>query len=86
MKIKSEHYEFLRDNIGAIIQHLPAVRAIAAADGRTKDIERRTRWDMLAKANLSPWICKNIYSYADDNHLDTALKKIIAYFEKRAAA
>jgi hypothetical protein len=43
---------------------------------------KRYRWDVayLAFADLpggfSKWICDNLYSYLNDDHIDTALRKI----------
>ena len=39
--------------------------------------EKRWRWDWCyATPGLSKWICDNIYPYANDDHLETALKFI----------
>ena len=37
---------------------------------------QRQRWDALYASGLSQWICDNIYSYANDDHIETALKRI----------
>ena len=36
----------------------------------------RYRWDLLYNAGLSSWVCDNLYSYLNDQHIDTALKNI----------
>lgn len=46
-------------------------------EGKSKDIEKRLRWDCLYAAGLTPFICDNLYSYLNDDHIDTALKNII---------
>lgn len=39
--------------------------------------EKRWRWDWCyGTLGMSKWICDNIYPYANDTHLDTALKHI----------
>ena len=39
----------------------------------------RLRWDVAYRAGLPPWICANIYPYANDNHVDTALRSIFGH-------
>jgi hypothetical protein len=38
---------------------------------------QRFCWDLLWSAKLSPWICNNIYPYANDEHIDTLLRQIV---------
>lgn len=52
--------------------------------GVGKDTAKRHRWDLCYAARLSPWICANIYSYADDTHIDTALRSIVSELERGA--
>ena len=33
-------------------------------------------------AKLTPFLCANVYPYADDTHVDTALRKIMAEIVK----
>lgn len=42
-----------------------------------ENVEKRLRWDLLWLSVTSAWICANIYKYAADPHIDTALKKIV---------
>jgi hypothetical protein len=62
MKIKPEHYEYLRKAL--------------ANSGLTPESTMRQRWDALYAAKLSPWICANLYDYMNDVHIDTALRAI----------
>ena len=60
----------------AIAPHdTPEARASYRAAGLS---DRRFRWDLSYRARLTPWICANVYSYADDTHIDTALRAIVA--------
>ena len=77
MKIRPEHYQHMRDAIMAIADHVPAMKTEIATDPRVKDPEVRLWWDLSYRAGLTAWICENIYSYANDKHLDTALRKIL---------
>ncbi len=76
MKIKPEHYKHIRDTIAANV-NMPELYDSILADGIYKDFGKRYRWDCLYKAGLTTWVCDNLYSYMDDDHLDTALKAIV---------
>lgn len=71
MKIKANHYEHIKQAIIAI-ENRPTVNSY-----RIQGLsDRRYRWDMLYLANLSKYICDNLYSYMGDEHIDTALRMI----------
>lgn len=74
MKILPAHLEYMR---AAIAPHdTPEARAAYRAAGLS---DKRYRWDLSYRAEgLTPWICANVYSYADDAHIDTALRAIVA--------
>lgn len=78
MKIKPEHYQHMKLEIEKILPNLPEIKA---AIQNAKDFNKRLRWDLSYKAKLTPYICDNIYSYADDSHIDTALKRIAKELE-----
>jgi len=80
MKIKAEHYATLKsmlsqyshDNREALLAH----KALKLG----KDPERRFRWDLFTFARRSgaeKIVMDDIYRYANDNHLDTALRAIV---------
>jgi hypothetical protein len=79
MKIKPEHYAHMRDAIGALhlVESVEDYRTRLAADPRVKDVDVRLRWDLLHAAVPSRWVCDNVYPYANDTHLDTALRRIV---------
>lgn len=82
MKITPEHYAYI----------LRAMR-LATCDRNLLELEGRYRtqglspkrfrwdWSYAARAEtgekLSVWICDNIYPYANDTHLDTALRQVM---------
>lgn len=72
MKIKPEHLAHIRtEMLKSGATH--TLKAYLDA-GLT---EKRWRWDWCYRTpGLSKWICDNIYPYANDEHLDTALKCI----------
>ena len=78
MKIRPAHYTFIRDAFATVpAETIAKHRAFIVKEGKAKDIEKRLRWDLAYSANLSKWLCDNIYSYADDSHIDTAFRTIM---------
>jgi len=78
MKIKPEHFAILEEACNKVIEDNPTARQTYTNQGLT---EKRFRWDVLYASKIdndsaSRWICDNLYSYMDDTHIDTALRKI----------
>lgn len=71
MKIKPEHVEYIRK---AMMQR-GDTPTLASYTARGLS-EKRWRWDWLWRAGISQWIGENIYPYANDEHIDTALRQI----------
>ena len=80
MKMKSEHYQALKTAIAAVLEAYPELPdryrngQYPNAD-RTKDLNRRFRWDLF-------WAAKHrfnidVWDYLNDSHLDTALRRIV---------
>ncbi len=86
MKMMQDHYEQLK-NACAVHRHkISDIRETIIKEGRSKDVEKRVRWDILwsvsiGDSNSSIWICDNLYSYLDDDHIDTALRNIMKELE-----
>jgi hypothetical protein len=38
--------------------------------------QKRARWDATYESKLTKYICDELYSYMNDTHIDTALRKI----------
>ena len=82
MKIKPEHYAAIvtgmqttvtrlgRDHV---LKHLRDLRTVP----HVGDPEKRFRWDLFRAAGLVTWACDNLYSYANDAHIDTALRSAV---------
>jgi hypothetical protein len=77
MKMTLEHFHYLQDAMSINAQYIPQYRAHIIAEGKAKDVEKRLRWDVLYLSGLSKWICDNLYSYLNDEHIDTALRAIM---------
>lgn len=77
MKIKPEHYTAIKSIIGSFErEQVLAYKALKLG----KDPERRFRWDLFTFARRSgaeKIVMDDIYRYANDNHLDTALRAIV---------
>ena len=90
MKIKPEHYEYLRAEIDSVFERYPAHRLIEeyetgqfARSDKTKDLQKRFCFDLMYGCGLSSWICTELYPYLDDSHIYTALKSICPTVTKR---
>jgi len=78
MKIKPEHYDYMRRAIAALpAETIESIRRNAATDPRVRDLNMRVRWDVSYAAGLGRWLCDNVYPYADDTHVDTVLRRIV---------
>lgn len=82
MKITKAHYNHMKEAIATKIQDTPvtdlaAYKEALKTDTRVKDINVRFRWDLFHAAKLSTYASKELYSYCNDNHIDTALKAIM---------
>lgn len=79
MKIKPEHYEIMRTAILANSRAptWPQYQACGLS-------EKRWRWDLCYAArlpdgsSLNAWMCREVYPYANDEHIDTALRRILS--------
>ena len=82
MKVTKEHYSFIKTEIQRLIDNkgLQAVKdhkEFLKTDDRVKDLNKRFRWDLFNAACLVPYTCDVLYPYVNDDHIDTALKRII---------
>lgn len=81
MKIKKEHYSHIKTEIEKVIS-IKGAEAVTAhkeslkTDSRVKNLDMRFRWDLFNAACLTRFTCDNVYSYANDDHIDTALRNI----------
>jgi len=77
MKIQAPHYEHLAAAV-APLDTAERRAAYVAADLSDK----RYRWDLTYAAGLTPWICSTLYPYCNDDHIDTALRRIVSPLDK----
>ena len=74
MKMSKEHYATLKEAVIKADTDYPYLREMAA---RGDISAKQFRWDLLYFSRSSDWICRNLYPYLDDTHIDTALRKIL---------
>lgn len=78
MKMKPEHYQHLKQLLTTVKDRIESHREFLKTDSRVKDLEKRLRWDMLWATNnnhsTTRWIVDTLYSYMNDDHIDTALR------------
>jgi hypothetical protein len=72
MKMQTVHFDYIAEKIAAL--DTPALRAAYKDAGLSL---KRYQWDMTWKAGLSAYICDTLYPYLNDDHIQTALNRII---------
>lgn len=80
MKIKPEHLAHMKEAIGAALspEDVAAHRRFIVEEGKAKDVDKRLRWDLTYRTpGMSRWLVDNVYPYADDENLDTALRAVM---------
>ena len=84
MKIKKEHYEVMKNEIKKVPCNINDHREWLKVNAKYNDLEKRLRWDFARAARMDMFLLTNVYPYANDEHIDTALKNIIKEIEKEA--
>lgn len=79
MKIKPEHFKILKDACEIVIAKHPDTYAQYQAEGLSN---MRFNWDVLHASCIegvsgNAWICRNLYDYLNDEHINTALARIL---------
>ena len=91
MKIKQEHLSYMKVVIDKFIEVNGGKESLIekyetgnfTRSETVKDLNTRFCFDMLYKSNLLIWVIDNIYPYANDAHIETALKSILPKLVKR---
>jgi len=83
MKMTKEHYNFIKGAISCLDKNLiKEHKQFIIDEGKAKDINKRLRWDCFhaTKIKIGDGIGQDglpLYSYLNDDHIDTALRNII---------
>ena len=75
MKMTAEHYEQLKTLVKLNAEWCPTEQAYLA-DGRSLE---RYRWDVLNASHPRQVLMRELYEYLNDDHIDTALRKIFSH-------
>lgn len=83
MKMKPEHFQKIENAIEAVIdpERIDAHIAYLRTDPRVKDLKTRLRWDVFSYAISPAFICQDLYPYLNDDHIDSALRKIFSKYD-----
>jgi hypothetical protein len=73
MKMQTAHFDHIAEKIAAL--DTPALRAAYRDAGLSL---KRYQWDVTWKAGLSAYICNTLYPYLNDDHIQTALNRIVS--------
>ena len=84
MKMQTEHFEHMQKEINEVLNWYNADNALVQEYEQglyprahlTGDVQRRFCFDVMYGAGLTKFVCDNLYSYLDDDHIYTALKAI----------
>lgn len=71
MKIKPEHYEHIKNAVAENMIKIPFSKY--KEQGLSGE---RYRWDLFWASGLSKFLCGTLYKYLNDDHVDTALRRI----------
>lgn len=83
MKIKPEHLAQLEALMRVGLTRVPSLQAYQACHESiprihlSTDRSKRHRWDALHASGANE-VLSDVYRYADDSHIDTALRAIVA--------
>lgn len=79
MKVTKEHYETIKEAIKNTfpMAEIEKHREYITTEGKAKDVSKRLRWDCLYYARMKDLHWKDLYTYCNDSHIDTALKAIM---------
>lgn len=81
MKIQKDHLEHIEKEINKVLTENPGLKqryekGIFPRASAVKDLQMRFCFDLFYMANLSKYACDHLYSYLNDDHIYSALKKI----------
>ena len=81
MKIKQEHYDYMKAEIQKVNCKISDHRQWLQDNAKFNDLETRLAWDFFKAAKLDKYACETLYTYLNDGHIDTAIKNIIKEIE-----
>jgi hypothetical protein len=85
MKVTQQHIQYMADRIkpvDTVKLRQSYVEGNYENSGKTKDPDKRYRWDLFWQAGLARFAVDVLYKYVNDEHIDTALRSIVPPLKK----
>jgi hypothetical protein len=81
VKVKPEHFAHMQREIQRVLSKYPNVveayeRGNFPRADRVRDLQKRFCFDLLYAAGLLPFVVEHVYTYANDEHVYTALRRM----------
>jgi hypothetical protein len=77
MKMKTEHYNHIEETIKTTLKDKGfTIKMVIERCRVSGSPDKAIRWYLLNSCGLTPFVCKTLYTYLNDNHIDTALRRI----------
>ena len=77
MKMTEEHYKYFKNEISKLNrQQCLALFDTLKSNPKVKNIQTAFSFNLMYAANLGNFVCKTLYQYLNDTHIETALKRI----------
>lgn len=88
MKVKPEHREYMQKRIEEYLRNHPdMVKRYETGNfprsDKVKDLQTRFNADLFYAAGMCSWECDVLYKYANDTHINSALRSICPKVVKR---
>mgnify|MGYP003637637815 CR=1 FL=1 len=82
LKMKEQHLTTIQHGIARLLAGAPLLiedyeNGKFSNAGRTKNLNKRFRWDCLHSVMSSKDVCNTLYPYLDDTHIDSALRHVM---------
>lgn len=72
LKMKPEHRKHIADAITEFDTDINRSWYVLSSHS-----DKRYRWDLFNHAGLTSWCCSVLYTYLNDDHIDSALKSLV---------
>ena len=88
MKITTKHFNHIKTEIEKVLVNYPNLVSEYETGNfprseKVKDLQKRFCFDLMYGAGLNKFVCSELYSYLNDDHIYTALKKICPTLNKQ---
>lgn len=85
MKMTPEHCQLIKDAIvpmDTAERRQRYVRGDYPNAAKTKDLDKRYRWDLFCQMPKPSGFVQSLYDYMNDDHIDTALRGIVPVLQR----